>query len=109
MSTLTLNITASEPRLGTGCWLDFTRQFTLLYDIGLNPSDTVQDMIISITDLSCLDMFVPKILTISDYEIARAIEALAILLDVQSWARGTDAAGIAWTVAVAVRSWTVGT
>lgn len=42
-------------------------------------------MIISITDLSCLDMFVPKVLTISDYEIARAIEALAILLDVQNW------------------------
>ena len=83
---------------------------TAIYDIGLNPSDTVQDMIISITDLSCLDMFVPKILTISDYEIARAIEALAILLDVQSWARGKVAAGKAWIGAdVAVRSWKVGT
>ena len=62
LSTLTPDITASEPRLGTDCWLDFTRQFTLLYDIGLNPSDTVQDMIISVTDLSCLDMFVQKVL-----------------------------------------------
>ena len=36
LSTLTLNITTSEPRLGTGCWLDFTRQALLLYDISLN-------------------------------------------------------------------------
>ena len=69
-------------------------------------------MIISITDLSCLDMFVPKVLTISDYEIARAIEALAILLDVQSWARGTVAVGPARKVDDAfatVRSWKGGT
>ena len=25
LSTLTLDITTSEPRLDTGCWLDFTR------------------------------------------------------------------------------------
>ena len=38
LSTLTPDITASEPRLDTGCWLDITRQdFHLLYDISLNP------------------------------------------------------------------------
>lgn len=38
LSTLTLGITASEPRLDTGYWLDITRQdFHLLYDISLNP------------------------------------------------------------------------
>lgn len=38
LSTLTLDITVSEPRLDTGCWLDITRQDPyLLYDISLNP------------------------------------------------------------------------
>ena len=42
MSTLTLNITASEPRLDTGCWLDITRwELPPLYDISLNPLDTL--------------------------------------------------------------------
>lgn len=47
LSTLTLGITTTEPRLGTGCWLNFTRQVLLLYDIGLNPPDTIQDMAIA--------------------------------------------------------------
>ena len=38
LSTLTPNITASEPRLDTGCWLDITRlELPQLYDISLNP------------------------------------------------------------------------
>jgi len=42
LSTLTLNITASEPRLDTGCWLDITRwELPPLYDISLNPLDTL--------------------------------------------------------------------
>ena len=44
------------------------------------------------------------VLSFSDYEIARAIEALAILLDVQSWAGRTEAARIVGTVVVTVRS-----
>ena len=41
LSTLALGITTSEPRLGTGCWLDFTRQAFMLYDISLNPSGSI--------------------------------------------------------------------
>lgn len=50
LSTLTLGITASEPRLDTGYWLDITRQdFHLLYDISLNPP--------GIKDRTCIQDF----------------------------------------------------
>ena len=58
--------------------------FFPLYDIDLNPSDTIQDIAINLLDSLCLGyIYCTKSTIISDYEIARAIEALAILLDVQ--------------------------
>lgn len=44
LPTLTPDITTSEPRLGTGCWLGFTRWDSHpLYDISLNPPKQTKD------------------------------------------------------------------
>ena len=57
LSTLTLNITASEPRLDTSCWLDITRWgLHPLYDISLNPSKEIN------TSLRCVISLIMKIL-----------------------------------------------
>ena len=67
LSTLTLGITTSELRLGTGCWLDFTRQAFLLYDISLNPSGSIARH----------GYLLPCLAHLPDYEILLAHRALA--------------------------------
>ena len=49
LSTLTPNITALEPRLDTGCWLDITRlELPQLYDISLNPPKKIAHFIFKV-------------------------------------------------------------